>query len=142
MAGDVILNDATVTFQNGAITINHSVPPEVMDRLGQILTAVQRSESEAEEMNAEMQAAMDRLSADVQQTRDGEAAAVKLIEGIAQQLRDAAGDPAAVNALADSLEKGAADLGASVVANTPADTSGGSTGGSTGGTDTGGSTPT
>lgn len=46
--------------------------------------------------------------------------AITLINGLAEQLRAAANDPAAIQALADQLSANAADLGAAVAANTPA----------------------
>jgi len=82
---------------------------------------------------AEMSALSD-LQAAVARNGDVEASAVALIQGIAQQLKDAQGDPAALSALQAQLTSQADALAAAVTANTPA--SGGSTGGvggSTGG---------
>ena len=45
--------------------------------------------------------------------------AITLIGGLAQQIRDLSGEPAALNALADDLDAKAALLAAAVVANTP-----------------------
>jgi hypothetical protein len=36
MAGDVILNNATVTFASVTLNVTQSVPPELLDRLGQL----------------------------------------------------------------------------------------------------------
>ncbi len=52
-----------------------------------------------------------------------EESAVTLIQGIAQQLKDAlanGADPAAIQAIADELDAGTNDLAAAVAANTPA----------------------
>ncbi len=66
--------------------------------------------------------ALDDLKAQVQKNSDVEESAVVLIQGIAQQLKDAlaAGDPAALTALQAQLEKSAGDLAAAITANTPA----------------------
>lgn len=68
-----------------------------------------------------MSVALDRLTAEVAETKTIAASAVALIRGLAQQIRDNATDPAALNALADELDATQADLGAAVAENTPAD---------------------
>jgi len=73
--------------------------------------------------------ALSDLQAAVARNGDVESSAVLLIEGIAQQLKDASGNPAALAALATQLTAQADALAASITANTPA--SGGSTGGVT-----------
>ena len=146
MSGDIVLNNATVNIDGITVNVTQSVPPELSDRLGQILTAVQSVQSTETTQGAamaSMQEAMDRITREVQETRDAQQAAVTLIGNLAQQIRDNVGDPAALEALADSLDQGQQELGAAVVANTPSDTGGGSTGGRTdtgGGTDTGSTT--
>lgn len=69
----------------------------------------------------EMSEAIDLLTQKVAETTALEASAVELITGIAAQLHDAAGDEAAVRALADQLTAGAAPLAAALSANTPAE---------------------
>ena len=60
------------------------------------------------------------LKAKVEQAVTVEESAVTLIGGIAQQLKDAiaSNDPAAIQAVADELDKGTADLAAAIEANT------------------------
>jgi len=61
------------------------------------------------------------LKTKVEQAVTVEESAVTLISGIAQQLKDAianGADPAAIQAIADELDKGTADLSAAVTANT------------------------
>lgn len=49
-----------------------------------------------------------------------EASAVALINGLAQQLKDAKNDPVAIQGVIDSLEAGKTQLADAVAANTPA----------------------
>lgn len=60
-----------------------------------------------------------RLQTEVAEMATVVDSAVGLINGLAQQIRDLATDPAALNALADSLDSKAGELAAAVVANTP-----------------------
>lgn len=67
-----------------------------------------------------MTAALDRLTAEVAETKTVAASLEAVVAGLAQQIRDNIGDDAALNALADDLDatnKGIADA---VTANTPA----------------------
>jgi hypothetical protein len=64
-------------------------------------------------------AEFDRLTSEVAESTTVMASAVTLINGLAQQLRDAANDPAAITALADTLDTNANALAAAVSANTP-----------------------
>jgi hypothetical protein len=65
---------------------------------------------------------LDKLTAAVAEVATVEASAVALIQGIAQQLKDAiaANDPAAIDALVTQLQDATAPLAAAVAANTPA----------------------
>ncbi len=72
-----------------------------------------------EAMETHMSAEMDDLAAQVHANTDVANSAVALINGIADRIAAAAGDPAAVTALADELRASDAALAASVVANTP-----------------------
>ncbi len=63
---------------------------------------------------------LDDLTAEVTVVKDGEAAAIVLINGIAARITAAGVDPAALAALTSSLTTSASALGAAVVANTPA----------------------
>lgn len=61
---------------------------------------------------------LNRLTDEVSEATDVMASATTLIQGLAQQLRDAANDPVAINALADQLDVNANALAAAVSANT------------------------
>lgn len=65
-------------------------------------------------------AAIDDLAAQVKANTDAEASAVQVIEGLAAQILQTAGDPAKVTALTAQLKASADALGAAIVANTPA----------------------
>ena len=62
---------------------------------------------------------LQRLQSEVQEMAGVVDSAVVLITGLSQQIRDLAQDPAALTALADSLDSKANELAAAVVANTP-----------------------
>lgn len=67
----------------------------------------------------EMALDLTALEAEVAENTDAVASASSLLSTLAQELRDAAGDPAAVQALADRLDQNNAALAAAVTANTP-----------------------
>jgi hypothetical protein len=60
------------------------------------------------------------LKAKVQKNTDVASSAVTLINGLAEQLRTLANDPAAIQALADQLDSTDSSLAAAITANTPA----------------------
>lgn len=60
------------------------------------------------------------LQASVAKNTDAEASVVTLLKGIAQQLKDAQGDPAAIAAVIADIDKSTAAAAAAVVENTPA----------------------
>lgn len=60
-----------------------------------------------------------RLQTEVEEIGGVVDSAITLIGGLAQQIRDLSGEPAALNALADDLDAKAALLAAAVVANSP-----------------------
>lgn len=66
-----------------------------------------------------MSAAFDNLIIKVTAIEDRADALIALVNGIAQQLRDNATDPAAVNALADRLDAQTTEIQAAIDANTP-----------------------
>ncbi len=66
-----------------------------------------------------MSAELDRLTTEVSENTTVIESAIALIEGLAQQIRDNATDPASLTALADSLDSESNKLGAAVAANTP-----------------------
>lgn len=67
-----------------------------------------------------MDAAMTRIAASVAAGTTVKASAGLLIADLASKLRAAAGNPAAINALADQLDQGNAELQAKIVENTVA----------------------
>ncbi len=68
-----------------------------------------------------MSAALDKITAEVTETKGIIQSAVTLINGLAQQIRDLKDDPAALNALADSLDSDSKALADAVAANSPAE---------------------
>lgn len=87
-----------------------------LSRMEQRLTILMRTIIEELKM---AQADIDKLKAKVTANTNVTQSAVALINGLAQQIRDASDDPAELQALADSLERDSAALGAAVSANTP-----------------------
>lgn len=65
-----------------------------------------------------MSVEMDRLTQEVADTKTSVDSVITLVEGLAQQIRDNAGDPAALNALADELDAQQGRISAAVTANT------------------------
>jgi hypothetical protein len=67
-------------------------------------------------------ATMDDLKAAVQRNTDVDASVITLLQGIAQQLKDAqaANDPAAIQAVIDQIDANTKALSDAVTANTPA----------------------
>jgi len=95
------------------------------------------------ERTAHMSAATDRLTASVANLTSVSQSTITLLGQLSQLIRDNAGDPTALNKLADDIDADAAALSDAVTANTPAASgpppSGGDTGtGDTGSGDTGG----
>ena len=60
------------------------------------------------------------LKAQVDANTSLEGSAIQLINGLAAQIKNAANDPAAIQALADELSSSATALSAAISANTPA----------------------
>lgn len=67
-----------------------------------------------------MSAQLDRLATEVSENTTVVNSAITLINGLAQQIRDNATDPAALTALADQLDAQSNALSEAVAANTPA----------------------
>lgn len=86
-----------------------TVADRIIDQLGVI-----------KQKEIEMSQSLDDLTVQVSKNTDVEASAVVLIQGIAQQLRDAGTDPAKLQALQTSLGTSAQALADAVAANTPA----------------------
>ena len=68
----------------------------------------------------DMSASLDKITAEVAETKTVMQSAVVLIAGLAGQIRDLKDDPAALLALADSLDTDSSALADAVTANTPA----------------------
>ena len=68
---------------------------------------------------ATTQEALDALKEKVEANGEVSQSAVTLIQGLAQQIRDAADDPAELEALANQLDAQSKSLGEAVAANTP-----------------------
>jgi hypothetical protein len=97
---------------------------EVFVTLGGKLDAIfSQLQSKGDAIMADLSA----LQTEVEQNGEVAASAVALLNGLAQQLRDAAAsnDPAAIQALADQLDANTQNLADAVSANTPGSTTGG-----------------
>lgn len=68
--------------------------------------------------NADMSEALDRLTAEVAETRDATQAAVTMISGLAAQIRDNIDDSDALNALADQLDASQVEIADAITAGT------------------------
>jgi chromosome segregation ATPase len=68
-----------------------------------------------------MSAALDRLTAEVSESREATNSVLTLVAGLADQIRDLKDDPAALEALADDLDAQQSEISAAVTANTPAE---------------------
>jgi predicted nucleic acid-binding Zn-ribbon protein len=87
---------------------------EKLDRALELLTAL-KTQGDA------MATDLTRLTTEVTENSSAIDSAVTLIEGLAEQIRQLATDPAALNALADQLDASSNRLAAAVQANTPAE---------------------
>lgn len=112
-----------------------------------LVRAVEAIATALTEGNKHMADTLAALTAQVQANNDLLGSAVALIQGLAKQIQDNKNNPAALQALVDSLKSKDAELAQAIAANTPADdTTGGDTGGTgdtgaTGTGDDGSSTP-
>ncbi len=86
----------------------------LLDKDGQIESLLQVVIEKEDEMSA----AMDRLLASVRTLESAADSMDTLLKGLAQQIRDTAGDAAAAAALADEVDAKAAAIAADVAANT------------------------
>ena len=64
---------------------------------------------------------LERLETEVSENTDAVDSAVALLSTLADEIRNAAGDPAAVEAIADKLDSNSQRLAEAVAANTPAE---------------------
>ena len=106
----------------------HESPgPEVLSRLDAIeaaITAMRIGEFNlalaVNQLEDTVALDMSRLESEVSENTDVVSGAAALLATLAQEVRDTAGDPAAVAALADKLDANNQALAAAVAANTPA----------------------
>jgi ABC-type transporter Mla subunit MlaD len=100
------------------IHIHHHFPAgaELLGLLTSFLGELKSIKKELTHMSAEI----DRLTASVAALTTAEQSSNALLAQLSQLIRDNANDPAALNALADSIDADTAEITAAVVANTPA----------------------
>jgi hypothetical protein len=102
-------------------TVNVTLDQSTLDQLTRIEDAIHQLQQGAQQMALDLS----RLTDDVGATRTVEDSSAALIQQIVDELRASAGDQAAINMLADSLEEGKTNLGNAVAANTPTSNGGG-----------------
>lgn len=95
------------------VHVYHHLDPRLERKLDRVLHALLKNEEI-------IMAQLDTLTADVAADTDAVNSAVKLIEGLVQQIKDAGTDPVALKALTDRLEANTASLAGAVAANTSA----------------------
>lgn len=88
---------------------------EVKTTLDQIMAAVRVLQERIMDMTAELTTLQDQVT----ETLSVEQSAIILIQGLADQIAAIKDDPAAIQALADSLHAKSDELAAAVIANTP-----------------------
>ena len=91
-----------------------------LDALKGILVEVARSSRRSEWKEGTIMATMADLAVEVEKVRGTQASAVTLLQGLKAQLVEAkaANDPAAIQAVIDSLDSSTNDLASAVAANT------------------------
>jgi peptidoglycan hydrolase CwlO-like protein len=89
------------------------VETEQLDRIEQKVNQLLKGQQK-------MAGELDTLTASVSNATTVEQSAIDLINGLAAQIASLKNDPAALQALSDSLNAKSADLAAAVTANTPA----------------------
>lgn len=88
---------------------------DIEEKLDQILTELRAIKEGEQVMTQELAV----LQEQVAETLDVEESAIALIQGLAEQIAAIKDDPAAIQALADSLHSKSEALAAAVIANTP-----------------------
>jgi len=83
------------------------------------LVAIRRMLTESKKREIAMSVELDALTVKVQETTTVAQSAIALINGLAAQIADLKDDPAALQALADSLGASSTALAAAITANTP-----------------------
>jgi hypothetical protein len=91
----------------------------ILDAIDALSTRIDRLGAYVTKLGAKMSVEMDKLTAEVQETKTIEESAILLIQGLATRLTEIANDPAAILALADELDASQRALADAVQANTP-----------------------
>lgn len=94
-------------------------PYNPLARLFSTLDRIETALADSSRREISMANALDHISASVAATKTLDASILKLVSGLAQQIREKSGDPVALEALANDLDAQNATLAAAVVANTP-----------------------
>jgi chromosome segregation ATPase len=102
------------------VDVYHHGVPSGDDRLDQILAAIQTLTQAVQAEEKTLAGELAALQAQVTQNTQVEESAVTLIKGLADQIAALKTDPAALQALSDSLKASAGDLSTAITANTPA----------------------
>ena len=102
------------------INIGHGADRQQLDRIEASLKKLENLLFAIATTEKEEAMTLAQLKVQVEKNTAIEESAVSLINGIAQQLKNAANDPAAIQALADELTQSGTDLAAAITANTPA----------------------
>src|ERR1044072_5409156 len=93
------------------------IDPSLMQMVDYIFSTI----SDLGEKVGVLMAVLDDLRTQVERTTGLEQSAITMIQGLAQQIQDAAGNESAVQELASQLSSNADALAAALAANTPAD---------------------
>jgi uncharacterized protein YqgV (UPF0045/DUF77 family) len=101
-------------FQRGTVGSNDAVLARIESKLDQVLSLLESVHEQGEHEMADLSA----LQVEVEENGDVINSAITLMNGLSQQIRDLADDPAAVLALADTLDANTQALANSVAANT------------------------
>lgn len=98
------------------IHIHRHGPKGDEEVLHNVFTLTQSIHTKINEMTPELQ----RLTDEVTESKTVQLSAISLLQNLSQLIRDRANDPAALNALADSMDADTKALADAVAANTPA----------------------
>jgi predicted phage tail protein len=90
-------------------------------RVLDVLTRIERKLDEVHQFERTQMADLSAVQAEISENGDVVNSAVTLLQNLSQLVREAAGDPAAIQALADQLDAQTQALAQAVAANTPAE---------------------
>lgn len=114
--------DLSISFQPSVEELK-KVTRKLSKIEAQLLTVIERLEmlqQTQDEQGEQMSLDISRVESEVSENTDAVESASILLDTLADELRAAAGNQAAVNALADTLSNNSDRLAAAVVRNTPA----------------------